>query len=374
MTDGAVARSAPVTLELEPLDVLFFRDGRPFDAGPRATGGLPMPQTLAGAVRTWLFRRLGGDVGALAAAVRRGATFADAAAAQGSGPAVVGRLCIRGPWFARNGERLVPTPATIERDIDGRLHRLDPLADELPGWSLAEMEGARPLWRRAGGPTKPRAGYLCATGLERFLKGGIPRPDEILDAENLFAFEDRVGIAVDAATGTAGEGMIYSVRMMRLRPGISLAVDLVGTREDLEACCPDGEDILAIGGESRRAIVRRMVARTWPAPVNAKLDGDDFTHFVRHATEVIARIGLDYETKTARGQALFYEEFLPSETLFYAVALATGSRNEKVERDAAGMLDLLRNHTPPILQIGADQTIGKGLCAIRIMKSGDGDE
>ena len=104
------------------------------------------------------------------------------------------------------------------------------------------------------------------------------------------------------------------------------------------------------------------------------LQDDDFTHFVRHATEVIARIGLDYETKTARGQALFYEEFLPPETLFYAVALATGSRNEKVERDAAGMLNLLRDHTPPILQIGADQTIGKGLCAIRVMKSGDGDE
>ncbi len=103
------------------------------------------------------------------------------------------------------------------------------------------------------------------------------------------------------------------------------------------------------------------------------LQDDDFTHFARHATEVVARIGLDYETKTARGQALFYEEFLPPETLFYAVALATGSRNEKVERDAAGMLDLLRNHTPLILQIGADQTIGKGLCAIRVMKPEDGD-
>lgn len=273
MTDGAVARSAAVTLELEPLDVLFFRDGRPFDAAPRATGGLPMPQTLAGAVRTWLFERLGGDVGALAAAVRKGAAFADATASRGSGPAVVGRLGIRGPWFARNGERLVPTPATIERDIDGRLHRLDPLTGELPGWSPAEMEGTRPLWRRGGDPAKPQAGYLCATGLERFLKGGIPRAGEILNADDLFAYEDRVGIGVNAATGTAGEGMIYSVRMMRLRPGVTLAVDLVGAREDLEACCPDGEDVLALGGESRRAIVRRMSAGTWPAPLNAQGGG-----------------------------------------------------------------------------------------------------
>lgn len=35
---------------LEPLDVLFFRDGRPFAAATRASTGLPFPQTTAGAV------------------------------------------------------------------------------------------------------------------------------------------------------------------------------------------------------------------------------------------------------------------------------------------------------------------------------------
>lgn len=97
------------------------------------------------------------------------------------------------------------------------------------------------------------------------------------------------------------------------------------------------------------------------------LNDDDFTHFVRHATEVIARIGLDYETKTARDKALFYEEFLPPETLFYAVVFATDSRSKQIERDAAAMLDLLRENTPDIVQIGADQTIGKGLCAVKIL-------
>ena len=97
--------------------------------------------------------------------------------------------------------------------------------------------------------------------------------DSILGAEDLFVYEDRVGIGVDAKTGTAGEGMIYSVRMMRLRPDVTLAIDLVGAREDLEACCPNSEDVLALGGESRRAIVRRIAAGTWPAPVNAQGGG-----------------------------------------------------------------------------------------------------
>ena len=97
------------------------------------------------------------------------------------------------------------------------------------------------------------------------------------------------------------------------------------------------------------------------------LNDDDFTHFARHATEVVARIGLDYQTKTALGKALFYEEFLPPETLFYSVVLATDSRSKKVDRNAAGMLELLRRNAPNVLQVGADQTIGKGLCAIKLI-------
>lgn len=94
------------------------------------------------------------------------------------------------------------------------------------------------------------------------------------------------------------------------------------------------------------------------------LHDDDFTYFVRHATEVVARIALHYDTKTARDGALFYEEFLPAETLFYAVVMATDSRSKKAPGTASEMLGLLRA-APSVLQIGADQTIGKGICSIR---------
>lgn len=153
-----------------------------------------------------------------------------------------------------------------------------------------------------------------------------------------------------------------------------------------EAACQEGSDNLIDGKrllleefEFRRVddaaglagwLAARAVADKATAQRLARnlvvLHDDDFTHFVRHATEVIARVGLDYQTKTARGKALFYEEFLPSETLLYTVALATASRNRRVECDAAGMLTYLQRTAPRILQIGADQTIGKGLCAITL--------
>lgn len=96
------------------------------------------------------------------------------------------------------------------------------------------------------------------------------------------------------------------------------------------------------------------------------LHDDDFTHFVRHATEVVARVGLDYERKTVKTGALFYEEFLPPETLFYSVVLASPSRREGHGKSAVEMLEYLRKNLPSVLQIGGDETIGKGLCAVRL--------
>jgi len=96
------------------------------------------------------------------------------------------------------------------------------------------------------------------------------------------------------------------------------------------------------------------------------LHDDHFTHFVRHATEVVARVGLDYERKTVKSGALFYEEFLPAETLFYSVVLAHPSRRQGHSKPARDILAYLRGSIPRVLQIGGDETIGKGICAVRL--------
>lgn len=110
------------------------------------------------------------------------------------------------------------------------------------------------------------------------------------------------------------------------------------------------------------------------------LSNDYFTHFVRNATEVVARIALDPETKTVKGQALFYEEFLPSETLFYSVVFPEKSRrkfkpedeNETRKTIALSRTEVIgfvkgrlkeRKH---VLQIGGNETTGKGLCKVRL--------
>ena len=101
----------------------------------------------------------------------------------------------------------------------------------------------------------------------------------------------------------------------------------------------------------------------------AVLHDDDFTHFVRNATEVVARIGLDYERKTVREGALFYEEYLPAETLFYSLVMCSKSRREGFDKSAAGILAWLCDKSPDFLQIGGGETVGKGFCAVHFLDS-----
>ncbi|MCA9674727.1 MAG: type III-B CRISPR module RAMP protein Cmr4 [Myxococcales bacterium] len=96
------------------------------------------------------------------------------------------------------------------------------------------------------------------------------------------------------------------------------------------------------------------------------LHDDDFTHFARHATEVVARIGLDYESKTVKNGALFYQEFVPPEALFYSIVLATGSQRRDRELAAPAVLSYVRERLPRVLQVGGDETTGKGLCVTRL--------
>lgn len=101
------------------------------------------------------------------------------------------------------------------------------------------------------------------------------------------------------------------------------------------------------------------------------LPEEDFRDFVVNATEIITRISIDREKKTATGKALWTEEHLPTDTLLYAPIYATDARktkevnNKKVpEMLAAEILDKatqLENSQQGYLQLGGDETVGHGM-------------
>lgn len=84
-----------------------------------------------------------------------------------------------------------------------------------------------------------------------------------------------------------------------------------------------------------------------------------FDYFSETATEIAARVRLDDATKTVAGSALWYEEFVPAESIFYGFVVHT-----KQLPEAQVALDELK--VDGYLQIGGEATIGRGLCRVVI--------
>lgn len=102
------------------------------------------------------------------------------------------------------------------------------------------------------------------------------------------------------------------------------------------------------------------------------LKDDDFRDFVTTATEVVARTRLEAATKTVAEGALWYQEFLPSETLFYSVVLAQPARNGQGQTPTQ-VLELFHNFKIDRIQIGGDETVGKGFCKLHYLNPKTGD-
>jgi CRISPR-associated protein Cmr4 len=95
------------------------------------------------------------------------------------------------------------------------------------------------------------------------------------------------------------------------------------------------------------------------------LHDDSFTYLVNHATPVNAHIAIDSEHKTVKQGALWYEETLPSETLLYVGLNAVDDRNGGVmsaENVLSSVLNLFAEK--PWLQLGGNETVGMGWCAV----------
>lgn len=88
---------------------------------------------------------------------------------------------------------------------------------------------------------------------------------------------------------------------------------------------------------------------------------ENFQHFVTTCTEVVTRVKIDPTTRTVDGGALFNQENVPCEALFYSVLSVLAPRRQGSDGDANSLLTELLEANPT-LQIGGDETTGHGLC------------
>ncbi|MEM1055743.1 MAG: type III-B CRISPR module RAMP protein Cmr4 [Bacteroidota bacterium] len=100
------------------------------------------------------------------------------------------------------------------------------------------------------------------------------------------------------------------------------------------------------------------------------LHDDDFADFVRYATEIQARVALnEKKTTTGDGGNLFYQENLPADTVLYAATLASRDLSGKLNGNGSAdhMLGIIRQLDGQRIQLGGDETVGKGICCTRYL-------
>lgn len=94
---------------------------------------------------------------------------------------------------------------------------------------------------------------------------------------------------------------------------------------------------------------------------------ENFQHFVTTCTEVVTRVKIDPTTRSVESGALFNQENVPCEALFYSVLTVLAPRRSSSAGDANALLtSLLEKNTT--LQIGGDETTGHGLCETQLKK------
>jgi len=94
------------------------------------------------------------------------------------------------------------------------------------------------------------------------------------------------------------------------------------------------------------------------------------SYFARNACEVAQHVRIDDETGTAASGALFNQENVPSETLFYAVLHAFQGRGaqfrDKTAEEALEAFKQKVDQRKNVFQFGGDASTGLGYCTVKL--------
>lgn len=109
----------------------------------------------------------------------------------------------------------------------------------------------------------------------------------------------------------------------------------------------------------------------------AVLPDEDFRDFVTQSTEVIARLKIDPRTGAVQDGGLWYEEYLPVDSVVYSLVLASSvlqpedagkgifRLNEQERREGRDesekVLEFFEDGLPAVIQIGGNAAMGKGI-------------
>lgn len=304
-------------VRFDPLDSLFFRDGSPYQQGETNQSGTasmfpPAPPTLVGAIRAACARALGWKSG-------NWCENKEICKQLGNGEEDLGKLHFRGPFLVRckspsnedkgkdeKTELLFPAPANlmgkIEKPDDKPGNENDkptvgPLAWLSPSSNALDCDfGSARLPEVVANPRAEGAKLLCekdwwitAEGLEQVLQNKQPDEKHLVHQNQLWSKEPRIGIARSDESRTTKEGAMYSPSHIRLKKGVSIAMEVDGLSQECKKELPKQPQ--PVGGESR-ACWLHLCEYSLPFPKLPKSKWDDSKEALRYTATALTPIAV----------------------------------------------------------------------------------
>lgn len=101
------------------------------------------------------------------------------------------------------------------------------------------------------------------------------------------------------------------------------------------------------------------------------LNDTTFKHLTRIKTELVYRTAIDYEKGVVKTGGLWTEEFLPPETIMWCNIYASDPHNGKNKnlKEAKDIANFLLNNNITYINVGGDQSIGKGFVRLSYLTS-----
>ena len=141
--------------------------------------------------------------------------------------------------------------------------------------------------------------------------------------------------------------------------------------EDLQLKYSDDENVKKIAENIAKTLSENDVYKEIKDKLKKDLvivSDNIFRDLILLTTEVVTRIKIDPEKGTVQPGALWSEEYLPTDTIMYSLILIPGRLNNLKPEDI--VKQLLNNYNEQILQIGGDETVGKGFARIKLVDGG----
>lgn len=200
----------PHLFQLQPRDVLFFRDARPMEASDPGRGAVwPRPDLLHAALHHAFLRQWPSIQTAWEGEPHTRGLSRDR---NQDSSFRFGALRSFGPFPCRGGTVFFPTP--LDWDMELR---------PCPGTDLpAPLKFALAARRKA---KRSYPAWIPSGEYAAYLRGEDAGRDPDADGEGLFSADRNIGIAIDPATGTTVDGRFYQAEYLRLAKDVSMVFE-----------------------------------------------------------------------------------------------------------------------------------------------------